>query len=104
MEFSITIVILFLFFVLPVLPQIVGFCSYLLLKKVDDLVSHLAGVMIPPLSFFYLSRWFMPSAGLGFSSKGMILLTTGTFIQLFFALLLQLALHNRHKPDGAKPL
>ena len=87
---------LVVFLTSPFLPQIVGFISYLLLKKHNDLIAHILGVSIPPISSFYL---FQRLFSINFSSlgRGVILLFVGSLLQLFFSLMIQLAIHNRHK-------
>ena len=85
----------------PFLPQIVGFISYLLLKKQNDLVAHILGVIIPPVSSFYLFKrlFSIEFFSVDFDSLGRraTLLFFGSFLQLFFSLMIQLAIHNRHK-------
>jgi ABC-type glycerol-3-phosphate transport system permease component len=81
----------------PILPQAVGFISFLLLKKHHDLVAHIVGVIIPPLSSFYLFLFFLPPTLSSSLGKEAILLFGASFLHLFFSLMIQLAVHNRHK-------
>ena len=46
------LLVLLLFVISLFLPQIVGFLSYRLLRKQDDLLAHLVGAMIPSISSF----------------------------------------------------
>jgi len=96
MEELATILFFALVLIIPFLPQVVGFISYKLLRRHHDLVAHIVGVVIPPVSFFY---GFLRFSGVEFSSQsnGTILLLLVSFLQLFFSLLIQLAIHNRHK-------
>src|SRR5437763_4730282 len=80
----------------PILPQIIGFISYLLLKKHNDLVAHILGATIPPVAFFYLFKRLFHVDFNGAGQKVVILLLVA-FIQLFFFLMIHLAIHNRHK-------
>lgn len=96
MEVLYTIFFVALILLFPFLPQVVGFISYKLLRRHHDLVAHILGVVIPPVSFFYFFQRF---SRLDFSSpgNGIILLLLASFLQLFFSLLIQLAVHNQHK-------
>ena len=86
-----------IWFFAAIIPQIVGFVSYLLLKKHDDSLAHISGVIIPPVSSFYLFQWLIAPIDFSSLGQGAALLFFGSFLQLFFSLLIQLAIHNRHK-------
>ena len=81
----------------PFLPQVVGFISYKLLKRHNDLVAHILGVIIPPVSSFYSVLFLIPPRISNAPGKGEILVLCGAFLHLFFSLLIHLAIHNRHK-------
>ena len=91
-------IIFWLAFILisPLLPQIVGFISYLLLKKHNDLVAHILGASIPPVSFFYLFKRLF-HVDFNAANQGVVALLLLAFVQLFFSLMIHLAIHNRHK-------
>ncbi len=96
-------IILWLIFIpiSPILPQIVGFISYLLLRRHNHLVAHILGVAIPPVASFYLfQRLFLVDPFLEDSNslnKKLAIFLLVSLIHLFFSLLIHLALHNRHK-------
>jgi hypothetical protein len=81
---------------LPLSPQIVGFISYLLLRKHNDLVAHFLGVSIPPVAFFYLFKRLF-HVRFDAANNGIAILLLLSLIQLIFPLLIHLAVHNRHK-------
>jgi hypothetical protein len=81
----------------PFLPQVVGFISYTLLKRHNDLVAHILGVIIPPVASFYSVLFLVHPTLSSSPGKGEILVLFGSFLHSFFSLLIQLAIHNRHK-------
>ena len=96
MEGLAVIIWLLALILLPLSPQIVGFISYLLLRKHNDLVAHFLGVTIPPVSFFYLFKRLF-HVRFDAAHNGIAVLLLLALIQLIFSLLIHLAVHNRHK-------
>jgi len=96
MEVLIIVLSLLALILLALSPQIVGFISYLLFKSHNDLAAHFLGVSIPPVAFFYLFKRIY-SEDINDANHGIAILLLMSFIQLFFSLLIHLALHNRHK-------
>ena len=93
-------------------PQLLGVLAYLRIKKYHDLLAHVAGVLIPPVSFFVLSQLMLDSSVREAATRDstvcgtylgmmalMILFATG--VQILFSFLTQLALHIRHRKTTA---
>jgi hypothetical protein len=85
---------------LPLSPQIVGFISYLLLRKHNDVVAHILGVSVPPVAFFYFFKRLFSVDFVDFfdnRSQKVIVLLLLALVQLIFSFLIQMAVHHRHK-------
>jgi hypothetical protein len=90
-----------------IVPQLLGLLIYCRIRKHHDFLAHLAGFVIPPVLFFYLTRLFLLASAQEIQSQGervcgtaagmmALVVLFGTGLQLFFSLLTQLALHARH--------
>jgi hypothetical protein len=82
---------------LPLSPQIVGFISYLLLRKHNDVVAHILGVSVPPVAFFYFFKRLFSVDFFDNRSQKVIVLLLLALVQLIFSFLIQMAVHHRHK-------
>lgn len=90
-----------------IVPQLLGVLVYFRISKHHDFLAHLAGILLPPALFFYLTQVFLLASEQEIQSRGervcgtavgmmAIIVLFGTGLQLFFSLLTQLALHARH--------
>ena len=104
METARTVWNLFLFFSLLAFPQFLGVLAYLLIRKYQGTVAHLAGFLIPPVLFFYFSWLFWvyqpqhthPHEGCGMAAvAAAFIVLLGTAAQTITSLILQLVLRGR---------
>lgn len=104
---------LFLFFSLLSFPQFLGVLAYFRIRKYHDLLAHLIGALLPPISFFYLARVITISSAVQeaqsrgevvcgtFTGMMVIALLFGAGLQTTFSLIAQLMLHARHRSGVA---
>lgn len=89
-------------------PQLLGVLAYFRVRKHHDLLAHLAGFLIPPVVFFFLTQVMLGSSVREIESQsgrvcgtyiGMmsLMILVGTGMQMAFSVLAQLALHVRHR-------
>jgi hypothetical protein len=89
-------------------PQLLGVLAYFRVRKHDDVLAHVIGILIPPVLFFYLSEVVLNSSAREIQSRGervcgtylgmmAIMILFGTGAQLFFSFMAQLMLHGRHR-------
>lgn len=100
---------LFLLLSMLSFPQFLGVLAYFRIRKYHDLSAHLIGVLLPPLSFFYLARVITISSAVQeaqsrgevvcgtFAGMMVIALLFGAGLQATFSLITQLMLHARHR-------
>ena len=100
---------LLLFLSLLGIPQFLGVLAYFRVRKYHDLSAHLIGVLLPPVSFFYLARAITISSAVQeaqargevvcgtFAGMMVIALLFGAGLQATFGLIVQLMLHARQR-------
>ena len=97
---------LFLLLSMLTMPQLLGVLAYFRIRRYQRFVAHLAGVLIPPILFFYFAwlHWvYLPQkehANEGCGMAGVaaaFIVLLGTGAQIFFSLVAQLILRARHK-------
>jgi hypothetical protein len=111
MESIRTIWNLFLFFSMLALPQLLGVLAYFRIRRRQALLAHLAGFLIPPALYFYLSWLFfvyVPRQGqIGEEGCGMaavaaaFIVILGTGAQIIVSLIAQLLLRLRQRTSLA---
>lgn len=88
-------------------PQLLGVLAYFSFKRYRY-VGQVAGVIIPPVAFFYLSQVLLGSEAREIQARGQIVCGTSvamlimgtlmvTTLQLVFSTVAQLILHQRYK-------
>jgi len=112
METLQTIWNLFAFLSLLAVPQLLGVLVYFRIRKHHDFLAHLAGFLLPPIIFFYLSGLIIISSPMreaeshgericgtfiGMMSL-MILFLTG--VEIVSGLIVQIVLHGRHRTNS----